>query len=51
MEGELKSTAAGLGLQLAENEVNDYVTLLERMEKSLQTVSDMHGEIEKMHPR
>lgn len=45
MEKELRSTAASLGLSLPENEVNDYVTLLERMEKSLQTVLDMHGEI------
>ncbi|EEA23060.1 hypothetical protein TMatcc_001923 [Talaromyces marneffei ATCC 18224] len=42
MEKELRSTAASLGLSLPENEVNDYVTLLERMEKSLQTVLDMH---------
>ena len=48
MEEELRSTAAGLGLQLAENEVSEYVTLLERMEKSLQTVSDLHGEFEKI---
>ncbi|OKL60920.1 hypothetical protein UA08_03183 [Talaromyces atroroseus] len=42
MGEELRSTAAGLGLALSENEIGDYVTLLDRMEKSLQTVSEMH---------
>jgi predicted ribonuclease toxin of YeeF-YezG toxin-antitoxin module len=47
MEQELRSTATSFELSLSENEVNDYATLLERMEKSLQTVSDMQGEFEK----
>lgn len=49
MEEELRATAASLGFQVAAEEVDEYVALLERMEKSLQTVSDMPGESEKMH--
>ncbi|RAO70613.1 uncharacterized protein BHQ10_006625 [Talaromyces amestolkiae] len=41
MEEELRATAASLGFQVAAEEVDEYVALLERMEKSLQTVSDM----------
>lgn len=51
MEEELRATAASLGFQVAAEEIDEYVVLLERMEKSLQTVSDMPGEFEKMQVR
>lgn len=43
MEEELRLTAISLGLSLSESEVGDYAALLDRMEKTLNTVSQMHG--------
>lgn len=43
MEDKLKSTAHNLGLSIPEHEIDDYTTLLARMEKSLGIIEEIHG--------